>query len=408
MLVLAVGGAGAEGAAVGRVYETLIGAAIGVAVNFAVAPPVHVRPAGDAIGQLAGRLAEFLRGLAGELRTGWSRAAAERWLDEARALGPDVARADRSVARAEQSALLNPRGDEVREAQPRLRTALTGIELLLHPAADAVPGDLRPHVLPADRTRRPRRTARRPAPPSPTCSNAPPRRCAAWPTSPRAPGRSRRPGPGCTRTWSSCTSDATGWAGCCWSTRTSTRRPGSSTARCWPPSTGCGWRSRRRYVRRPSRGARRSITEGPRQAVRRVIDAAAEDALPLITERPRQAVRRAVDAASEVAAVAAADAAANLAISDPRVQRRRAADLDSAVHADSPVPADNAVHPDSAVHAERPSAEAVSAVEAAAVAQVTAEMAAEAAAIAAASAEAAEHAEPTAPSEEPPAEGEAR
>ena len=33
-----------------------------------------------------------------------------------------------SVARAEQSALLNPRGDEVREAQPRLRNALTGLE----------------------------------------------------------------------------------------------------------------------------------------------------------------------------------------------------------------------------------------------------------------------------------------
>ena len=38
---------GAEGAATGRVYETLIGAAVGVVVNFAIAPPVHVRPAGD-------------------------------------------------------------------------------------------------------------------------------------------------------------------------------------------------------------------------------------------------------------------------------------------------------------------------------------------------------------------------
>jgi hypothetical protein len=128
MLVLAVGAAGAEGAAVGRVYETLVGAAVGVVVNFAVAPPVHVRPAGTAIGDAAGRLAEFLRGLAGELRAGWSRAAAERWLTEARALGPYLSRADQSLARAEQSALLNPRGDEVREAQPRLRNALTALE----------------------------------------------------------------------------------------------------------------------------------------------------------------------------------------------------------------------------------------------------------------------------------------
>src|SRR4029450_10333128 len=44
------------------------------------------------------------------------------------ALAPDVSRADLSLARAERSALLNPRGDEVREAQPRLRNALTGLE----------------------------------------------------------------------------------------------------------------------------------------------------------------------------------------------------------------------------------------------------------------------------------------
>ncbi|WP_230860068.1 FUSC family protein [Actinoplanes aureus] len=128
MLVLAVGGGGAEGAAAGRVYETLIGAAIGLAVNFAVAPPVNVLPAGDAIGRVATQLAKILRGLAGELRQGWSRAAADRWLKEARALGPHVSRADLSLARAERSALLNPRGDEVREAQPRLRNALTGLD----------------------------------------------------------------------------------------------------------------------------------------------------------------------------------------------------------------------------------------------------------------------------------------
>jgi hypothetical protein len=129
MLVLAVGGAGAEGVALGRVYETLIGAAVGVVVNFAIAPPVNVRPAGAAIARVADRLADFLRGFAGELRAGWSRAAARRWLDRARALRPDVDSADRTVARAERSALLNPRGSEVRAAQPRLRTAMTGIEL---------------------------------------------------------------------------------------------------------------------------------------------------------------------------------------------------------------------------------------------------------------------------------------
>jgi Aromatic acid exporter family member 1 len=126
MLVLAVGGA--EHAAAGRVYETLIGAAVGVAVNAVVVPPLYVRPAGEAIGELADRMGGFLRDLAGDVRTGWSRAAADRWLEQARALGAEVSQADQALARAEESARLNPRGALAREAQPRLRTALTGLE----------------------------------------------------------------------------------------------------------------------------------------------------------------------------------------------------------------------------------------------------------------------------------------
>jgi hypothetical protein len=126
MLVLAVGGAGT--AALGRVYETLIGAAVGIFVNAVIAPPLHVRPASEAICKLADRMARFLRGLAAQLRSGWSPSAAEYWLNEARALAVEVQRADQSVARAEQSARLNPRGAIAREAQPRLRTALTGLE----------------------------------------------------------------------------------------------------------------------------------------------------------------------------------------------------------------------------------------------------------------------------------------
>jgi hypothetical protein len=126
MLVLAVGGAG--DVATGRVYETLIGAAVGVAVNAVIAPPLYLQPAGDAVGELAERLADFTCGLAGELRSGWSRATADRWLDEARALGAEVARADRTLARAEQSARLNPRGGRARDVQPRLRIGLTALE----------------------------------------------------------------------------------------------------------------------------------------------------------------------------------------------------------------------------------------------------------------------------------------
>ena len=128
MLILAVGGGVAPQAATGRVYETLIGTATGIAVNFAVVPPVHVESAGSAIARLATGLGDFLRSLAIQLRAGWSRQAAQDWLTGARALSASVLEADHSLVRAEQSAVLNPRGGEVRVAQPRLRTALTAIE----------------------------------------------------------------------------------------------------------------------------------------------------------------------------------------------------------------------------------------------------------------------------------------
>jgi uncharacterized membrane protein YgaE (UPF0421/DUF939 family) len=126
MLVLAV--TNAEDLAIERVYETLIGSAVGVLVNLVIAAPLYMQPAGDALAELADRMAAVLRGLAAQLREGWSRAAADHWLDESRALGAEVARADETLARAEQSARLNPRGRAVRRIQPRVRAALTALE----------------------------------------------------------------------------------------------------------------------------------------------------------------------------------------------------------------------------------------------------------------------------------------
>src|SRR4051812_44591972 len=108
MLVLAVGGA--ESAALGRVVETLVGAAVGVAVNPVIAPPLYIQPASDAIAELAAHMADFARELAGALRGPWSRTTAEQQLARARELGEDVVRADRHLARTEESARLNPRG----------------------------------------------------------------------------------------------------------------------------------------------------------------------------------------------------------------------------------------------------------------------------------------------------------
>jgi uncharacterized membrane protein YgaE (UPF0421/DUF939 family) len=126
MLVLAVGGA--ERAILSRVEETLIGAAVGVLVNLLIAPPLYIQPATDAIAELAECIAEATTELAAALRGPWSRAEAEAQLAAARRLSEDVARADRHMARTEQSARLNPRGRQARQVEPRLRSTLNALE----------------------------------------------------------------------------------------------------------------------------------------------------------------------------------------------------------------------------------------------------------------------------------------
>jgi hypothetical protein len=137
MLVLAAAGSsvgfmpgnpGLESTATGRVVETLIGAAVGILVNALIVPPLYIQPADDAVGELVGRLGGFSRELATALRGEWDRAAADRFLDGARRLGSEVARAEEHLARTEESARLNPRGRQARQAQPRLRTAVTALE----------------------------------------------------------------------------------------------------------------------------------------------------------------------------------------------------------------------------------------------------------------------------------------
>jgi uncharacterized membrane protein YccC len=125
LLVLAVGGQ--PGAAGTRVLETLIGAAVGVAVNVLVAPPVYVQPAGEAIVELAEAMARLLRDAADELARGWSGEDAYDLLRQARELDGPLGRAGRALGRAEDSLRLNPRR-RVGDPSSDLRAALTTLE----------------------------------------------------------------------------------------------------------------------------------------------------------------------------------------------------------------------------------------------------------------------------------------
>ncbi|MEU8234578.1 aromatic acid exporter family protein [Actinoplanes sp. NPDC048967] len=321
MLVLAVGGAAAQAAA-GRVYETLIGAAIGIVVNFAIAPPVHVESAGSAVAGLTTRLGDFLRSLARQLRDGWSRHAAQNWLTAARGLGAAVLEADNSLVRAEQSAVLNPRGGQVRVAQPRLRTALTAIEYctvviraLCREVFDRtfyLPPELETEVYP----------------PAARLALADVLDVAAGALDgvavvaaggePVEAGRAR--------------------VAAQLDELYQRRELLGRLLLVDPHADAAAWQQHGALLAavdrlrveieaavRPAAQPWRppSLTEGPRRAARRVVGAA-EQTLPLVTDRSRQAVRRVMDVAAE----AATEAVANLANPDPRAARphERAAD----------------------------------------------------------------------------------
>ena len=126
LLVFAVGGQ--PGAAWTRVLETLIGAAVGVVVNVVVAPPVYVQSAGEAIGELAERMARLLRDGGQELLRGFTGEDAYERLRQARELDDAVGRARQALGRAEDSLRLNPRRRLVGDPSGDLRAALNSLE----------------------------------------------------------------------------------------------------------------------------------------------------------------------------------------------------------------------------------------------------------------------------------------
>ena len=126
MLVLAVGGT--ETAAGDRVYETIIGAVVGVVIGSVIAPPLYVRPASDAVQDLARVAATVLRRVSREVRDEYTREQTERWLEDARGLGRDVLRADRALDKAADSLRYNPRARSRPHAGASLRSGLDALE----------------------------------------------------------------------------------------------------------------------------------------------------------------------------------------------------------------------------------------------------------------------------------------
>ena len=126
MLVLAVGGA--EAAAIDRISETLIGAAVGIGVNLLWPPAVKAGSAADAVHRYAVELSRLLSTAAEELREPVTEQQAISWMESARSLSRNIPRIDQILQQAETSRRLNPRALVVPDTSNTLREDLESLE----------------------------------------------------------------------------------------------------------------------------------------------------------------------------------------------------------------------------------------------------------------------------------------
>jgi uncharacterized membrane protein YgaE (UPF0421/DUF939 family) len=116
-----------------RVLDTLLGAAVGVLVNLVIVPPLHLRPAGEALANAAEDAADLLADVGHGAAARATNEQAQEWLRRARRLQAPVQEARDAVARSEQSLRLNPRrwpvaGEAPRATVARRREGLLAIE----------------------------------------------------------------------------------------------------------------------------------------------------------------------------------------------------------------------------------------------------------------------------------------
>lgn len=101
-----------------RVIESLIGAAVGTAINLLVLPPVHLRKAEQVVTDVSTEINQLLRTMAEGIRREWHHWETGSWLERARDLDRTVFRAREAVGQSYESTRFNPssRGDP---RQPR-------------------------------------------------------------------------------------------------------------------------------------------------------------------------------------------------------------------------------------------------------------------------------------------------
>ena len=98
-----------RGYGVERIWDTLLGAGVGVVANALIAPPTYSDTAAKDLADLADDLAQLCRDVSKALSTKWSAADAKKWLERSRALKGDSADAEDIADQAEEAVRYHPR-----------------------------------------------------------------------------------------------------------------------------------------------------------------------------------------------------------------------------------------------------------------------------------------------------------
>lgn len=124
LLVLSLGTSlGAE-----RVYDALLGAAVGVVVNLVLPPPTYVDAAGRSLHGIAEDLGELFEDVADRLRSGWRREDALDWLARARRIDDELRGAADAVGQGAEGVRYNPRALVEAEPLARYEEALRALD----------------------------------------------------------------------------------------------------------------------------------------------------------------------------------------------------------------------------------------------------------------------------------------
>jgi uncharacterized membrane protein YgaE (UPF0421/DUF939 family) len=112
-----------KGYGVERIWDTLLGAGVGVVANALIAPPTYSATAAKDLADLADDLAQLCRDVSKALSTKWSGTDTRKWLERSRALAGDSHDAEDIADQAEEAVRYHPRRSALEQEVNRVDQA---------------------------------------------------------------------------------------------------------------------------------------------------------------------------------------------------------------------------------------------------------------------------------------------